>query len=608
MKKSMVLLALLYSWTLSAQITFVSDDYAQINDSYHVSQANNGLLTLDFAAAGSDMTWNFADMPYETQDDILFSNPANAGYQFSWCLTNGVIIGCASAFENLTNLAQPQLSELTLGPVALSNVINHMKVTGSTLENRMIGVTIDAGGFPLPVPIEYENVDTVFQFPLEYGNLDSAYGRLVLNLGDLGVDFQYIQDYKRVNVVEGWGNLQTPYGEFPNTIKVRTRIEQTDTVITNGTTIPASSTRIEYRWFSKDFGIPVLEATGLEIAGQVVIGQVTYIDSVRCIDPTALFAYTPFFPTFDAASQSVEINFINLSTNSTTFMWDFGDGGTSTQENPSHTFNCPGTQEVQLIVYNDVCDELTGDTVSIPVFINDTTGFLTPTFVSASLCDGDSIFVGGAWQTEVGVYTDELTSSNGCDSTVITTLGMGNSSSGTFSYEGCSGDGFNLVVNGNTYNESNPSGIEVIPNSEGCDSTLTNDLQYTALDLGLDVQNNLITVNQLDAAYQWVDCAANFDPISGATDQSYSAPTSGGLFAVAVTFNGCTQLSECVELMPINTTEANRPADQIQIIPNPFQEAFLLESPFGEEIRQIQLLNGLGQVVQHFHFTPSTSI
>jgi gliding motility-associated-like protein len=34
-----------------------------------------------------------------------------------------------------------------------------------------------------------------------------------------------------------------------------------------------------------------------------------------------------------------------------------------------------------------------------------------------TICEGDSVFAGGAWQTETGIYTETLTASNGCDST-----------------------------------------------------------------------------------------------------------------------------------------------------------------------------------------------
>lgn len=44
------------------------------------------------------------------------------------------------------------------------------------------------------------------------------------------------------------------------------------------------------------------------------------------------------------------ITFINISSNATTYSWDFGDGGTSTQFNPVHTYNLAGTYLLRLKV------------------------------------------------------------------------------------------------------------------------------------------------------------------------------------------------------------------------------------------------------------------
>ena len=45
----------------------------------------------------------------------------------------------------------------------------------------------------------------------------------------------------------------------------------------------------------------------------------------------------------------------NTSCNADTFFWDFGDGNTSTEENPNHTFDGPGFYTVTLTVENE-CD------------------------------------------------------------------------------------------------------------------------------------------------------------------------------------------------------------------------------------------------------------
>ena len=54
-----------------------------------------------------------------------------------------------------------------------------------------------------------------------------------------------------------------------------------------------------------------------------------------------------------------------------------------------------------------------------------------------------------------------------------------------------------------------------------------------------------LTADQDNATYQWIDCDNNNSPISGETNQSYT-PTVTGNYAVEVTVNGCTSVSECV--------------------------------------------------------------
>ena len=47
------------------------------------------------------------------------------------------------------------------------------------------------------------------------------------------------------------------------------------------------------------------------------------------------------------------MNFSDLSTGApTSWSWTFGDGGTSTQQNPSHTYTAAGTYDVSLTVSN----------------------------------------------------------------------------------------------------------------------------------------------------------------------------------------------------------------------------------------------------------------
>jgi PKD repeat protein len=66
----------------------------------------------------------------------------------------------------------------------------------------------------------------------------------------------------------------------------------------------------------------------------------------------------PYNPTVTAAfaanltsscSVPATVTFTNNSTNTNTAVWDFGDNSTSTNYNPTHVYNTPGTYNVQLI-------------------------------------------------------------------------------------------------------------------------------------------------------------------------------------------------------------------------------------------------------------------
>ena len=65
--------------------------------------------------------------------------------------------------------------------------------------------------------------------------------------------------------------------------------------------------------------------------------------------PVADFTATP-----TSGTAPLTVNFTDQSTNTpTSWQWDFGDGGTSTQQNPSHTYNNAGTYNITLSVSNN---------------------------------------------------------------------------------------------------------------------------------------------------------------------------------------------------------------------------------------------------------------
>jgi len=64
--------------------------------------------------------------------------------------------------------------------------------------------------------------------------------------------------------------------------------------------------------------------------------------------PTASFTWSPNPP-----QENTPVNFTNTSIGATRYLWNFGDGESSTQTNPSHQYNATGTYNAALIAFND---------------------------------------------------------------------------------------------------------------------------------------------------------------------------------------------------------------------------------------------------------------
>ena len=92
---------------------------------------------------------------------------------------------------------------------------------------------------------------------------------------------------------------------------------------------------------------------------------------------------------------------------------------------------------------------------------------------NANICYGDSIYLQGAYQFNPGTFTDVLTSSHGCDSVVVTQLFVNQASSSIQTVYICEGDSIFL---GGAYQTSANVYTDIIPNANNCDSTITSTL------------------------------------------------------------------------------------------------------------------------------------
>ncbi len=79
-----------------------------------------------------------------------------------------------------------------------------------------------------------------------------------------------------------------------------------------------------------------------------------------CTQPTAGFSANP-----DSGMVPLEVTFTDTSGNATSWQWDFGDGKTSTSQNPVHEYTSPGTYTVKQTVSNSCGSATATKTVTV---------------------------------------------------------------------------------------------------------------------------------------------------------------------------------------------------------------------------------------------------
>ena len=120
-------------------------------------------------------------------------------------------------------------------------------------------------------------------------------------------------------------------------------------------------------------GAYTVSLTATNASGSNTETKTDYISVQAPAIPVADFTGTPVM-----GAAPLAVNFTDQSTGTpTSWAWDFGDGGTSTAQNPSHTYAAPGTYTVSLTATNaggsntmTKTDYITVQTCSNPPHVN----------------------------------------------------------------------------------------------------------------------------------------------------------------------------------------------------------------------------------------------
>ncbi len=272
MKKRLLLLSFAFCTTFSfAQITISNSDFASAGDTFRVSTAA-GFGINDLDSSGANRTWDYSTLTALTQtiDTFVAVGATPLLYQFYF---NNQFVYPATKATVATKISVPALPAGV--PITLSNAYGFYKVNSTAFSQVGFGATISG----IPTSIPYDSLDYVYRFPMNFGNSDSCNYKFQLSIPNIG----YLRRRaKRVNVVDGWGTLITPYGSF-NTLRVKSTTYATDTIyITQlmfGTQI-VQDPSVEYKWIGTNSGIPYLTINA-NADSIPLITTVRYRDSIR---------------------------------------------------------------------------------------------------------------------------------------------------------------------------------------------------------------------------------------------------------------------------------------------------------------------------------------
>ncbi|MEO9474784.1 MAG: PKD domain-containing protein [Cyclobacteriaceae bacterium] len=90
-----------------------------------------------------------------------------------------------------------------------------------------------------------------------------------------------------------------------------------------------------------------------------------WIDNVKVIAPGDATAPTAEFSSEESSGNYLEFTFSNSSLNGASFAWDFGDGNTSTEKSPTHTYEADGNYDVVLTVTNSAGSNMANEALVV---------------------------------------------------------------------------------------------------------------------------------------------------------------------------------------------------------------------------------------------------
>lgn len=226
-----------------------------VNDVFVVNTATPA-PNIDPVPTGANYTWDFSTLTNAQQHSDTFISILSIPSLYSLAF-----LGSSYAVRGF--------EDINLGVLTFADIYNVYKKSSTKYEYSGQGAEINS----IPTPMVYSPKDVLYRFPLNYNDADSIESGFNITIPTLA---EYAKARKRVNVVDGWGTLMLPSGNF-SVLRIKSTIYDRDSIALTGLPIPVviPSTTIEYKWLGLQQGEPLLQIN----ANQFAVTQVLYLEN-----------------------------------------------------------------------------------------------------------------------------------------------------------------------------------------------------------------------------------------------------------------------------------------------------------------------------------------
>lgn len=256
MKQLNAILFVFLFTSVSAQITVDRSYMPKAGDKVFYTNAEIG-NDKTYETKGANVTWDYSNLELAFQDAEEYKSARSINF-FFLTMDFGVKVADSLGF----------------GQFMMRDIYDVYNVTNGAFKAE--GRSLKYNGFPIPQ--NYSDDDEIYQFPLNYGDVDTSTFKVSFSLaGQLSL----VQQGTRINDVDGWGTLKLPNKTYNNCIKVKTFIDELDSMKFMGITFPFPNRRMEYKWFAPGKKNPVLIITGSLLGNRLTITNVKYQDDEK---------------------------------------------------------------------------------------------------------------------------------------------------------------------------------------------------------------------------------------------------------------------------------------------------------------------------------------